>query len=176
MYKISKKPDQVYELNLNVNCPDSEKVGSGPGSCGGATKDEKSTSSTPDAKDKAKDPLKAPNVTIYPKDLSTMNKKMQREYLKDVIRGKTFKRLREEQDLVGQQIEKVYPKAIAKDPVAELAMKNLQFHNDMLMQAVQVMSFDDNWNKKIYEEATGTSWDKRPKDKKPKKGSDNFGL
>jgi hypothetical protein len=45
MYKFVGKPGKMYSLDsetttikLNYNCPDSEKVGSGPGSCGG-TKD-----------------------------------------------------------------------------------------------------------------------------------------
>jgi len=43
MYKFIGKPGKMYSLDsetttikLNYNCPDSEKVGSGPGSCGGS--------------------------------------------------------------------------------------------------------------------------------------------
>jgi len=47
MYKFVGKPGKMYSLDsetttikLNYNCPDSEKVGSGPGSCGGSSKQE----------------------------------------------------------------------------------------------------------------------------------------
>ncbi|MFA5434266.1 MAG: hypothetical protein WC319_15585 [Candidatus Paceibacterota bacterium] len=36
MYKFIGKKNQAYDIKLNYNCPDSEKSGSGPGSCGGA--------------------------------------------------------------------------------------------------------------------------------------------
>jgi len=45
MYKFNGKPGKLYKTELeeldemkeNSNCPDSEKTGSGPGSCGGST-------------------------------------------------------------------------------------------------------------------------------------------
>ena len=38
-YKFIGNKDQLYETDFkeNANCPESEKTGSGPGSCGGAT-------------------------------------------------------------------------------------------------------------------------------------------
>ena len=47
MYKFVGKKGKSYELlgsqKLNANCPDSEKTGKGPGSCGGATKEKNTT-------------------------------------------------------------------------------------------------------------------------------------
>ena len=46
IYKfVGKKTAYEFDLKENANCPDSEKSGTGPGSCGGATKD-KTQSST----------------------------------------------------------------------------------------------------------------------------------
>ena len=39
MYKFIGKPGTYYKLN--ANCPDSEKSGTGPGSCGGKTSEDK---------------------------------------------------------------------------------------------------------------------------------------
>ena len=46
MYKFVGRPGKMYFLDLetttmklNYNCPDSEKNGTGPGSCGGKTSD-----------------------------------------------------------------------------------------------------------------------------------------
>ena len=42
IYKFVGKDNQTYDLDIikeNSNCPDSEKTGSGPGSCGGASKE-----------------------------------------------------------------------------------------------------------------------------------------
>lgn len=37
MYKFIGKKNQTYDIKLNYNCPDSEKTGVGPGSCGGGS-------------------------------------------------------------------------------------------------------------------------------------------
>jgi len=49
IYKINKNPNgPLYKIDsdvkLNTNCPDSEKTGTGPGSCGGASKETNSLS------------------------------------------------------------------------------------------------------------------------------------
>lgn len=116
---------------------------------------------------------KEAKVNMYPQDLTAMNKKMQTEYLKDVIRNKTFKQMREEQDLVAQQQGTAYKTATtSKDPGererAELALKNLGVHEQMLMTAIDLVSFDSKKARKIVEEATGIPWDKLPKEKKSK--------
>ena len=43
IYKFVGKNPYFYKIDFkeNANCPDSEKSGTGPGSCGGATKDKK---------------------------------------------------------------------------------------------------------------------------------------
>lgn len=83
MYKFNGKPgklyktelDEIEEMRLNSNCPDSEKSGSGPGSCGGAT----GKSST----EKTFKPLKnepASNQTYYEKAASKEAKRAFSEY------------------------------------------------------------------------------------------------
>jgi len=57
MYKFIGKKNQAYVIKLNYNCPDSEKSGSGPGSCGGAA-----------IKDKVKAETK--KIKTYPKNIN----------------------------------------------------------------------------------------------------------
>lgn len=48
MYKFIGKKNQTYDIKLNYNCPDSEKTGVGPGSCGGGSNNsEKQTPAKP---------------------------------------------------------------------------------------------------------------------------------
>jgi len=57
MYKFIGKKNQAYDIKLNYNCPDSEKSGSGPGSCGGAA-----------IKDKVK--AETEKIKTYPKNIN----------------------------------------------------------------------------------------------------------
>ena len=56
MYCFVGKPGKMYELEevvmkLNYNCPNNEKIGEGPGSCGGSTSKQKNFYELTDAFD-----------------------------------------------------------------------------------------------------------------------------
>lgn len=271
-YKINKSvngPLYLTEedaMKQNANCPDSEKVGTGRGSCGGANRgsttskrlsrsnrslldkldeakslidktnkeetigfekdkaDLTKKSSEVDSKvssdqdviawgiknlsiDKQKEISKAAGKNVdkavelirkeidskldtprsktstYPQDLTTMTKTLQKNYLKDILKTKSFKQLRDEQDLMDAQITSAYeqlggPKGTEgaeKDPDVrarlERGIANANFHRAMLSEAVGIMTDGGSrTGKKLYEEATGTKWESRKSTHKPGKG------
>lgn len=108
----------------------------------------------------------------FPQDLTTMNKKQRGEYLDRIVEHKSFSDLRRDQRIVDAQMRDLYEKYGDKKwpSHAETAAANLALHRDFLTNAIDVMAFDSKANRKIYERATGKSWDKRPASKKPKPG------
>ena len=129
MYNINKKiggplyTTDLDELKMNANCPDSEKSGSGPGSCGGASgsnnnQEEKPASmnwlKTPDKKTTvSKKNIERPYKRFTDSELKSID-----SHLKDVAKSTRFtpqekksaalrsKEIQKERD---RRIEKVFP-------------------------------------------------------------------
>jgi len=124
MYKFVGRKDKLYEtpsddIKENSNCPDSEKNGTGPGSCGGSSGKNKDTSGGPNVMRRKGDVL--PDGKIKGSNPKPIDKKIQSDAIQDFADNMGEKP--EDDEILQRGMDKADELGLTNDKAMEYATK-----------------------------------------------------